>query len=252
MTAQVGCRPGRKLPESVTILAAASTTEAVEAIAEQFSSTHPEYDLRISSGPSNGLAQQIIAGALADLFLSANEQWMQAIADRGLVSRTIDLLSNHMVLIVPSENPAGVLSPADLLSSQVRHVALAGEKVPAGIYAEQALAALGLLESLQKTDKLVRGSDVRAALVYVERAEADAGIVYATDAVDSHRVKVITEFDPTTYDAVYYPLALLTPGADNPGARQCFEFFQSATARDVFLRHGFRWIEAASTLKEQQ
>lgn len=225
--------------EKVTILAAASTTNAIEAAAQLFENENDSIAVRISTGPSNGLARQIMAGAPADVFLSANKQWADAIVSEGLSDTTIELLTNRMVLIVPQGNPAAITGPNDLTHAKVSRVAVAGENVPAGIYAEQALRRLNLFDSLRESNKLARGSDVRVTLAYVERAEVEAGIVYATDARLSEQVEIVAVLDPRTHEAVVYPLVLLKMATDKPAARQFFEFLQSAAGLAVFEKYGF-------------
>ncbi|MCO6459516.1 MAG: molybdate ABC transporter substrate-binding protein, partial [Pirellulaceae bacterium] len=226
-------------PASITVLAAASTTDAIHDIAEAFETSHPGVAVRISTGPSNSLAQQVIAGAPADIYLSANMKWADAVAEQGLAEETVELLTNRMVLVVPRGNPAGVKEPGDLVGPGVTMVALAGENVPAGIYAEQALRQLQLLDELREGRKLARGADVRITLAYVERGEAEAGIVYATDARISDQVEVVAELDPMSHDQVTYPVVLLKAAKDKTAARQFLRFLQSAEAQTVFERYGF-------------
>jgi molybdate transport system substrate-binding protein len=244
----VGCGTAQKtdaVPQKVTVLAAASTVDAIEEIATLFQE-QTQIEVVISGGPSNGLAQQILAGAPADVFLSANKKWGDAVTEQGLAGETVDLLTNRMVLIVPRGNPAGIADVGDLTGSKVTHVAIAGEGVPAGIYAEQALRHLKLFDALSDSNKLARGSDVRITLTYVERGEAEAGIVYATDARISDQVAVIAELDPESYDPVVYPAVLLNSAADRPAARRFFQFLQSADAQAVFQRCGFTSLLAPS------
>lgn len=230
-------------PTTVTVLAAASTSDAIHEIAGAFAAWHPGLAVRISTGPSNSLAQQVIAGAPADIYLSANTKWADAVAEEGLAEETVELLTNRMVLIVPQGNPAGVTEPGDLVGQSVTMVALAGENVPAGIYAEQALRHLQLLDQLREGRKLARGADVRLTLAYVERGEAEAGIVYATDARISDRVEVVAELDPRSHDQVTYPVVLLKTAKDMAAARKFLRFLQSAEARTVFERYGFSRLE---------
>lgn len=224
--------------DKVTVLVAASTTDAIEEVARIFQD-EMQIEVVISTGPSNGLAQQILAGAPVDVFLSANKKWADAIADQALASETVDLLANRLVLIVPEGNPARIKDPADLARTKVSRVAIAGENVPAGIYAQQALRNLGLFRQLRESNKLARGSDVRITLAYVERAEAEAGIVYATDARISDRVEVISEFDPQSYDPVVYPAVLLKTASGRTAAVRFFTFLQSSEGQAVFQRFGF-------------
>jgi molybdate transport system substrate-binding protein len=166
---------GDKDGEPLILLAAASTKDAVEELAASFEK-QTGTRVRVSAGPSNALATQITAGAPADLFLSANEKWAAHISEQGLAEEVTPLLTNGLVLIVPRDNPAQVKSPSDLAGQGVKRVALAGENVPAGIYAEQALRELAIYDLLIGANKIVRGQDLRFTLSYVARGEADAGI----------------------------------------------------------------------------
>ncbi|QDV25507.1 Molybdate-binding periplasmic protein precursor [Aureliella helgolandensis] len=241
-----GCQSnlGQTPARQVRVLAAASTASAMEEIAEQFQQRHPGISIIISTGPSNGLTQQILAGAPADIFLPAHRQWAELLDAEGLSSRTVDLLSNHLVLIVPRGNPAQVQLPGDLLTDAVTKLVIAGEHVPAGIYAEQTLNALQLFAPLQSEGKLARGSDVRTTLIFVEVAEAEAGIVYATDAQRSDLVEVVATFDPLTYETVVYPAILLQAGDASPQARQFFDYLISSAGIDIFTQHGFASLDS--------
>ncbi len=222
----------------VVLLAAASTAEAVEEIAREF---QEETGIRVtvSTGGSNALANQIIAGAPADVFLSASQEWADAVAAKQLAEKSQPLLTNRLVLIVPRGNPDKVNSPDDLKSPRLTKLALAGESVPAGKYADQALRSLGLLEDLARENKIARGQDVRGALTYVELGEASAGIVYATDAKISQRVEVVYTFLADTHDEVVYPAVLLKRGAENASARRFFDYLCGTKAMEVFQRQGF-------------
>src|SRR4029077_11175574 len=133
-------------------------------------------EVKVNPGPSSGLANQVIADAPVDLFLSASQQWADEVNKHDKAAAMTRLLTNKLVIAVPAANPGGVKEPKDLLSAAVKKIALAGEKVPAGIYADQALTKLKLLQPLESAGKIVRGQDVRSALSYVERGEAEAGI----------------------------------------------------------------------------
>ena len=224
--------------ERVTLLVAASAKEAAEEVASEFEAG-ADVRVDLSVGGSNALAQQIIAGAPADLFLSASEEWADAVEKEGLVAERADLLSNRLVLVVPRGNPAGVERPADLLNEAVDRVSLAEENVPAGRYAEQALTHLDLLDDLSASQKIARGHDVRATLAFVARGEAEAGIVYATDAVLEQDVEVPYEFDPSTHDPIVYPLVLLKSGAANLRAVELFERLRSPDSMKIFQQRGF-------------
>lgn len=223
-----------------------------EAVAECDASS--EADVAVSVGASNALAQQILSGAPADLFLSASEEWADAIAKEGLLAERTDLLTNRLVLVVPRGNPAGVHGPEDLLREEIERVALAEENVPAGRYARQALRSLDLFDSLSQSGKIASGHDVRATLAFVERGETEAGIVYATDAVaanrvDASQIEVVHEFDPTLHDAIVYPLVLLKAGQTNPQAVELFERLRSPESLAISRRWGFEPLPLLSAAR---
>src|SRR5262249_34811402 len=158
-------------------------------------------------------------GAPADLFLSANAKWADEVAKGGQAAESARLLTNQLVIVVPKGNPANVHDPKDLLSDRVKKLALAGEQVPAAMYAEQALTKLDLMKQLVDSGKIVRGQDVRTALSYVERGEAEAGIVYSTDVGVATGIESVYQFDPGLHDDIVYVLVLTKSGATRPEAR---------------------------------
>lgn len=235
--------PGRviaadKPMESVMVLAAASTKDALTELGQAFErDTHIK--IIISPGPSNLLANQIINGAPADLFVSASREWADRVKAERMTDDVRPLLSNGLVIVVPKGNPAKVTSPKDLTSARVKRIALAGERVPAGTYAQQALEAQKLYQELSTQRKIVRGQDVRATLNYVERGEVEAGIVYSTDAKISDQVETAFTFDPKTYDKIVYPLVLTNHGKQNPAAVRFQAYLISDKAAEVFQKYGF-------------
>jgi molybdate transport system substrate-binding protein len=150
-----------------------------------------------------------------------------------------DLLTNRLVIVVPEDNPVAVGSPRDLLSERGRHVALAGERVPAGIYAEQAVRSESVYERLVAGGRVARGQDVRLTLGYVETGEAQAGVVYATDAKASDRVGVVYTFEQDTHDGIVYPLVLLKTAIDNADARRFYDYLRGREAMSAFEKYGF-------------
>jgi molybdate transport system substrate-binding protein len=224
--------------QPLVLSAAASTKEIMEALADKFR-VDTGTEVKVNLGASSSLAAQILAGAPADLFLSANQQWADEIQKSGQAGTSARLLTNKLVMVVPTKNPGEVHKPEDLLSDKVKKIALAGEKVPAGMYADQSLEKLGLLKKLTDANKIVRGQDVRSALSYVERGEAEAGIVYSTDVGMAEGAESVYDFDPKSHDEIVYVLVLLKHGADNPDAKKFFEFLQSPAANDVYTKFGF-------------
>jgi molybdate transport system substrate-binding protein len=223
---------------TVLVSAAASTRELLTELASQFSESSGT-EIKLNTGPSSGLANQIIAGAPADLFLSANTQWAAEVDKAGLAEEQVPLLTNRLALVVPAGNPGAVSKPEDLQSDKVQKVALAGESVPAGMYADQALGKLELLASLTEAGKIVRGQDVRTALSYVERGEAEAGIVYTTDLSAATGVENVYEFDSSLHDPIVYVLVNLKTSEPKPAADKFFDYLQSSEADGVYARFGF-------------
>ncbi len=225
--------------KTVTLLAAASTRDVMHELALRFE-RESGISVTVSTGSSNTLAQQIVSGAPADVYLSANRQWIDEIDQAGLVAEQRLLFSNELVLIVPKDRAGSIASLEDLRTGTLERIALAGENVPAGKYAEQALTALGIFDALRTEGKIVRGHDVRQTLSFVERGEVDAGIVYATDARLSDAVVVAFAFDAAAHEPIEYPLALLKSDRDNPAAKRFFEYLCSDAAQEVYAKHGFR------------
>jgi len=229
--------------QQLTVFAAASLTDAMkDAAAQWVKAGHPA--LSLSFGASSTLARQIEQGAPANLFASADEKWMDYLADKKLIAPDTrrSLLGNDLVLVVPANKPLHVtIGPgfdlAGLLGPNGRLATGDPAHVPVGIYAEQALRKLGLWDSI--SPHLARTDDVRAALLLVERGEAPAGIVYGTDAAVSKGVMVAGTFPENSHDPISYPFAV-TKAGDTPEARALLTFLAGPQARAVFVQRGFK------------
>lgn len=232
-TAACGIREGS--PPSVVFFAAASTQEAIQEISSRFEARN-QVPVTLNFAASSTLAQQIVAGAGTDLFLSANVRWVEEVMTRGLGSRRRDLLGNRLVIIAPAGSGLQLRKPSDLLNSNVARLSLADpEGVPAGIYARQALKRYNMWQSLKS--RVVRASDVRQALFFVEQGEAEAGIVYSTDLRLSNAVRPLLDLEPAPDRPIVYPLILTkSPGA---AAKRLFDYLLSPESLAVFRRHGF-------------
>ena len=225
----------------LTVSAASSLRDALTEIAGRFEAEHPGTRVRLNFGASGALRQQIEHGARVDVFVSAAERPMDALAERGLIDpasrRT--LAGNELVLVVPAGEAATVDGFEDLASPGVERVAIgAPASVPAGEYALQALRALGIAEAVE--GKTVYAQHVRQVLAYVESGNVDAGIVYRTDAAASDRVRVAAAAPPGTHRPVTYPLAVVGSTRHPREARAFAEYLQGADAAAVLERHGFR------------
>jgi molybdate transport system substrate-binding protein len=225
-----GC--GRPDPAVVHVLAAASTREPLERLTADFSA-RTGIPVQLQFGPSSELAWQVELDAPADLFLSADEAWADHVAQAGRQAGRWTLLTNRLVVVVPAAGGPAVTSLADLTGPAVRRLALAGEVVPAGRYGRAGLKAAGVWEAVK--GKVVEGGDVRAALAYAARGEADAAVVYATDVVADGRVRVAC--DLTVPTPVRYPLVLLSPG--RPAAARLADFLRGPEGAAAFRSAGF-------------
>jgi molybdate transport system substrate-binding protein len=228
--------------QTASVFAAASLTDTLQAIGKLWEGQgHPAPKLVFAA--SSTLARQIDQGAPANIFASADEQWMDFLAKRNkIVADTRkNLLGNALVLIEPAATmkPVSIGPGFDLLALLGPNGRLAtGDPahVPVGIYARQALTKLGLWDKVQP--RLATTEDVRGALLLVARAEAPAGIVYATDAAVSKDVAIAGTFPPDTHDPVTYPFAIVQ-GGDTSEARALLAFLSGPQAMAVFQRAGF-------------
>jgi molybdate transport system substrate-binding protein len=197
-------------------------------------------------GPSSDLARQIEAAEKADLFFSADEALMDRLSKAGLLQsgtrRTV--LSNRLVVIAPLDSTLVIHSAADLAGVAVRHLSLANpESVPAGKYARSWLEKTGQWEALK--ERVVPGVDVRAALAAVESGVVEAGIVYATDAAISKKVRVPFEVPASEAPAISYPLAILRNRPDKSPAAKVEDCLTGPEALKVYQSRGFI-VEPAS------
>jgi molybdate transport system substrate-binding protein len=253
--------PGQA-PAVLTVFAAASLAEPLTEIGRAFTargadpagSAGARVEVRTSFAASSALARQIEAGAPADVFLSADTEWMDEVERHHLLRAGTreNLLGNELVLIAPAGSRVQLT-----LGPQVDFTAaLAGgrlatgdpDSVPVGRYAQAALTHLGVWEKI--APRLVRAENVRVALEYVARGEAALGIVYRTDALAEKRVRVVDAFPESTHPPIIYPVAL-TVDAKAPAA--AFEaFLESDAAREIFLRYGFKRLPLRTSRSESR
>ncbi len=225
------------------VFAAASLREALDEAGREYE-RRTGAKVLASYAASSTLARQIESGAPADIFISADLDWMDYLAGRVKPGTRMNLLKNRLVLIAAREtNPGpaiGLVVPAiDLLRSE--RIAIANpDHVPAGKYAKAALKHMGVWESLQ--DRLVRTDNVRIALSLVSRGEAPVGIVYSSDAVADKNVRVVGEFDADSHPEIVYPAAI-TLESTGPQAETFLRFLRSPEAQALFKKRGFIPIE---------
>jgi len=225
----------------VTVFGAASLKEALDAQARQFEKDTGNRVV-VSYGASSTLARQIEAGAPADVFISADLDWMDYLEERHLIrpQTRVDLLHNALVLIAPASSKAVLkIAPAFDLAGALAGGKLAmanPDSVPAGRYGQRALEHLGVWQRVRQD--VARAENVRAALALVSRGEAPFGIVYATDAMADHGVRIVDTFPTSSHPPIVYPAAL-TAASRSAAAKPLLDYLRSAAARSVWEKYGF-------------
>lgn len=233
--------PAAAREKPVIVFAAASMTTAMEDLGRAYAAktgTAPKFSFAASSA----LARQIEQGAEAAIFVSADEPWMDYLAERKLIlpGTRKPVLANRLVLIAPADRPRTVTLAAGtdlaVLLGEGRLVTGDPAHVPVGRYAEAALRKLGMWAGVEP--KLARTENVRAALTLVERGEAPFGIVYATDAAVTPKVMVAGTFPADSHPPITYPFAIVAK-QDSPAARALFAYLLGPEAAAVYRKYGF-------------
>lgn len=234
-----GCGANADTPQSeeIHVMAAASLTDALEEMKPTYEEEH-NVKLMINYGSSGKLREQITQGAPADLFLSASATDMNQLIENDEMEESSNLLMNRLVLIATPEVVDTVQDVKDLTNDQLQKVSIGQpESVPAGRYSKQALESLGLWDEL--ADRFIYGSDVRQVLTYVETGNADAGLVYETDAMTSSSVELISTIPEETHDPIQYPIGLLKEAASQETVVDFYDYLQTEEALNVFESYGF-------------
>lgn len=230
-----GCRTQQH--PVLTLSVAASLQDAITDVETEYRQEHGAVEFRNNFGSSGTLAREIEQGAPVDAFLSAGEKPMNQLETEGMLQRgtRTNFLRNSLVLIAPGGSS---LQSFDQLAA-VKLIALGDPaSVPAGNYGKQTLESLHLYDKLKS--KIVLGKDVRQVLTYVETGNADAGLVYATDAQTSPRVRVVAVAPDESHDPIVYPLAEIKGSPNDAAIRAFLAFLNSPKARAIFERHGFK------------
>ena len=231
-------------PRTITVYAAASLTDSLRRLGDDFT-RETGTAVKLSFAASSALARQIEAGAPADVFLSADTDWMDYLAERDLVQTASrrNLLGNRLVLIAPADSRVALrIEPHFGIRAALGSERLATgdpDSVPVGRYAHDALVSLGVWD--QVSDRLVRAENVRSALMFVARGEVPLGIVYATDARVEPKVRVVDVFPPDSHAPIVYPAALTRSASAD--ARRFLDYLHGAHARDVFNSFGFTALD---------
>jgi molybdate transport system substrate-binding protein len=232
------------------VFAASSLTDAMDQIAAAYIKSTGQ-QVNLSYAASSVLARQVEAGAKADVFFSADTDWMDFLQARGLVDKGTrkDLLGNRLVLVAPANSNVSIrIAPnfalaAALDSASVKARLATGDSdsVPVGRYARMALSSLGIWKDVE--NRLIRADNVRSALSFIARGEAPLGIVYETDAIVDKKVRIVDTFPASTHPPIIYPVAA-TAGAQAP-AKRFVTFLQGEAAQAVFKKYGFSTLHSA-------
>jgi molybdate transport system substrate-binding protein len=233
--------PAEAQNKAPLVLAAASLQESLDEAASAWAARrHPRPPLSFAA--SSALARQIEAGAPADLFVSADEPWMDSVAAKGLIrpGTRVTFLTNRLVLIARADNRTKLTVARGFALARALgtgRLAMADpDAVPAGKYGKAALTSLGVWPSVASS--IAVAENVRAAMAMVERGQAPYGIVYATDALASKEVRIVGSFPANSHPPITYPISLLKT-ASTPEAEAFRRFLLSSAGKAIFRRHGF-------------
>ncbi len=247
LAAVFGALSARAQPPAapVVVFAAASLKNAMDDALKAFTAK-TGVAAKVSYGGSSAIARQIEQGAPADVFVSADPDWMDYLARRGLIvtaSRS-DLLTNHLALIAPADSKVTLRIGRNMplaAALGADRLAIAGPEVPAGKYGQASLTALGVWPGVQ--DRLARAENVRAALAFVARGETPLGIVYDTDARVEPKVRVVGLFPDSSHPPIVYPIARVSASRSSDAAA-LLTFLKGPEAAAIFRVYGFRPLSA--------
>lgn len=220
----------------IHVSAAASLRESLTELSAAFERSNPGVKIVKNFAASGTLAKQIESGAPADIFISANKEWVDYLKEKKLLVPSSISVLTYNTLVFAGSTPGKAASMKDLPS--LERIAIGSPKsVPAGEYAMEALKKSGLDKSLEK--RLVMAKDVREALVYADRGEVDGAFVYRTDALQAKQAKILFSVPRNLYGQVTYPMALTAAGAKSADAVRFERFLRTSEAEAVLDRYGF-------------
>jgi molybdate transport system substrate-binding protein len=224
---------------NLRVSAASSLTDVLRELATVYEHNTGDTVL-FDFGASSTLARQIAEGAPSDVFISADELKMDQLQQRGFIDKGSrrSILSNTLVIIVPSDSNLKIAGPADLLDRAIASIAVAEpQSVPAGIYAKEYLRSRRIWDRVK--DKIIPTDNVRAALAAVESGNVQTGFVYKTDALISRSVRIAFEVPAAEGPKISYPVAIIGDSKQKASAKRFIDFLQSAAAKERFRKYGF-------------
>lgn len=244
--------PNKSVNAQLTISAATSLKEALTDITKLYSQSNTKIVIRNNFGSSGALQQQIENGAPVDIFFAAATKQMDELQNKKLIlpETRRNLLANQLVLIVPNTNNVNenidnnineIFTVESLTNLNIQRIAIGDPRsVPVGQYAEQALKKIGIWQQIQT--KFVLGNNVRQVLQFVESGNAQAGIVYATDAKTSKKIKIVQRIDAGLHEPILYPIAVLQKSAYQATAKDYLQFLVDEPAKLIFEKYGFNTL----------
>lgn len=224
----------------LTVSIAASTKNAVDEIVENYKNENPDVEVKINSGGSGALEQQITGGAPVDIFLSASKKNMDNLEEKGLLKEGTrkDLLKNDLVLIGDKDMKDKFKSEEDLKNLDVK-IALGDlNTVPAGKYAKQAFEKSGIWNDIEK--KVIYQKDVTSVLNIVDSGEIEIGAVYSSDALTLKNGSILLTFGDDTHDPVIYPAAVIKDSKNEEEAQKFLKYLESEKSKEIFEKYGFK------------
>lgn len=237
----VGCTGNvRQVPLEITVSAASSLKDALDEIKPIYEEKNPDIKLILNFGSSGTLQQQIEQGAPVDLFISAGKNQMDALEEKQLLVNTsrVNIMGNELVLIAGKDDNT-VKSFDDLNKTEVKHIGIGQpESVPAGKYAKEVLTSLKLWDGLKS--KCVQAKDVKQVLAYVVTGDAEAGLLYMSDAITSNKVKIAAVAPADSHQLIVYPAAVIKSSKNGAAADKLLKFMNNPEAKRIFLKYGFR------------
>lgn len=230
-------------PETITVSAAASLTEAFTDMESKFETENPDIDVNFNFGSSGNLRKQIEGGAPADIFASADQKNMDTLANETLIDNSSreNFAKNSLVLIVPANSTLNITGVKDLTNSEVKKIGIGNpDTVPVGNYTRTAMTEAGLWSQIE--NKAVLAEDVKQALTYVERGEVDAGFVYMSDAMTAEpgTIKIVTNVSVST--PVNYPIAIVSYSEHKKDAQEFIDFVTGKEGQETLEKYGFKAV----------
>lgn len=228
------------MAKDITVSAAASLKDVMQDIKKAYETEVKSDSLIFNFGGSGALQQQIENGAPTDVFISAAPKQMDALVSKGLIENgtKLNIVTNEVVLIIPKTSKSKISSYNGLSDAGIAKIGC-GEpaSVPVGQYSMEVFKNLGITDKV--VGKLVYAKDVRAVLNWVETENADAGIVYRTDAITSDKIKIVCAAPKGSHSLIIYPAAVISESKLKDSASKFVKFLKSAKAKEIFVKYGF-------------